>query len=54
MPVHQEPHLVAVCARCGHRWEPNDVKGIPSDLKGLPRICPKCKSVRWNVVQEGT
>jgi predicted nucleic acid-binding Zn-ribbon protein len=28
------------CERCGHIWQTrNEV---------LPKVCPKCKSVRWN------
>ena len=28
------------CERCGHEWVPR-----PGDT---PRICPKCKSARWD------
>lgn len=29
------------CYRCGHLW--------PSEDKNLPKMCPRCKSSRWNV-----
>jgi len=31
------------CKRCGHSWTPrsND-----------PRMCPRCKSYKWNVAKE--
>lgn len=27
------------CKRCGHSWKPRGAQA--------PRLCPKCKSVRW-------
>ncbi|MGA7861317.1 MAG: hypothetical protein WCB19_05615 [Thermoplasmata archaeon] len=44
MPVEHKLLPVMTCARCGHVWQ-------PVDEKTLPTICPKCKSVRWNVVE---
>lgn len=29
------------CLNCGHEWLPRSVE--------RPRICPKCKSARWDV-----
>lgn len=31
------------CERCGHKWHP-----VKSDV----RICPKCKSARWDQKKE--
>lgn len=31
------------CKRCGHTWHPRSSKP--------PRVCPKCKSSRWNIEQ---
>ena len=28
------------CLKCGHIWIPR--------REGTPRICPKCKSIRWD------
>ena len=28
------------CLRCGHSWIPRSPE--------YPRLCPKCKSVRWD------
>jgi Zn finger protein HypA/HybF involved in hydrogenase expression len=42
MPVEVVEKLQLTCANCGHVWQPE--KEEP-----LPRICPKCKSVRWNI-----
>lgn len=28
------------CKQCGHTWNP---------LKPTPKVCPKCKSYKWNV-----
>lgn len=28
-----------VCLRCGYEWEP---------FKNIPKVCPKCKSYRYN------
>lgn len=30
-----------ICKACGHRWFPRSFD--------RPRICPKCKSARWDV-----
>jgi len=30
------------CGRCLYEWVPH------RDTKGVPRICPKCKSPYWN------
>jgi predicted Zn-ribbon and HTH transcriptional regulator len=29
------------CQKCGHEW-------APRNKKDYPRMCPKCKSVRWD------
>ncbi len=34
-----------VCSKCGHKWVPRITD---------PRICPKCKSYRWDVSEEKT
>jgi predicted Zn-ribbon and HTH transcriptional regulator len=34
----------AECQKCGHKWFPR-VKDV--------RICPKCKSVRWDKPKKG-
>ena len=33
------------CTRCLHEWKPRK--------KGLPRVCPKCKSPYWNKEKGG-
>lgn len=33
---------IAECKKCGHIW-------LPREGTGRPRICPKCKSARWDV-----
>lgn len=30
------------CYRCGYEWRPNN-------LKGIPRVCPKCKNPYWDI-----
>lgn len=30
------------CLRCGHKWVPR------GEGKGVPTICPRCKSPYWN------
>jgi predicted Zn-ribbon and HTH transcriptional regulator len=32
--------LQCVCEKCGHAWI--------TRTQGTPKICPECKSVRWN------
>lgn len=32
---------VLTCDRCGHEWQ------IPHP-KELPKVCVKCKSIKWN------
>ena len=32
------------CECCGHKWTPREVE--------RPRVCPKCKSVYWNVARK--
>lgn len=31
------------CCRCGHYWNRRYIDGMP-----LPKICPKCKSEKYN------
>lgn len=31
------------CLRCNHTWWPRP------ETEGLPKQCPNCKSVKWNV-----
>jgi len=42
----QAPLMIEVehhhCLKCGHVWQPR--KGRTD----YPRICPKCKSLRWD------
>lgn len=33
---------LAECLKCGHVW-------LPRVATEKPRICPKCKSVRWDI-----
>ena len=33
------------CNKCGHKWESRNIK---ERKEPKPRICPNCKSVRWN------
>ncbi len=33
---------IAECLKCGHVW-------LPRADTEKPRICPKCKSARWNL-----
>lgn len=35
------------CERCGHQWVARHPRGMP-DADPRPRICPKCKSARWD------
>lgn len=38
------------CLRCNHEWIPRvSLDQLEGVLKEMPKICPKCKSVRWNV-----
>jgi len=30
------------CERCGHEW-------LPREKMQVPHVCPKCKSLYWNV-----
>ena len=33
--------ITCICKRCLHEW-------IPKSLEDMPKICPKCKSKKWN------
>ena len=30
-----------VCDECGHQWQPREGAR-------LPKVCPRCKSYKWN------
>lgn len=46
------------CDKCGHRWTPKKIDSLSGKFsleeqdaflsKNFPKICPKCKSPRWN------
>lgn len=36
------------CQQCDHKWAPRK-----SVARELPRICPMCKSARWDERREG-
>lgn len=46
------------CRRCGHMWIPR--RGLeldpnkPAPRVENPRMCPHCKSVRWDVEEPDT
>jgi Zn finger protein HypA/HybF involved in hydrogenase expression len=44
MAIVTVPVQMFECDRCSHRWS---LKQGQSKLD-MPRLCPRCKSVRWN------
>ena len=36
----------SICNQCGHEWVPRH------NQMGLPKVCPKCKSPKWNTPKE--
>jgi hypothetical protein len=49
-PIYQITVWAFRCLRCGHEWLPR--KPLTGEERpegrGLPRICPKCKSPYWD------
>jgi len=34
-----------ICLRCGHKW-------LPKYYKKEPKVCPNCKSPKWDTLKQ--
>jgi len=37
-----------ICNKCKHEWSSRAKKSTKESMRDIPRMCPKCKTVKWN------